>query len=87
MRDEYFGMGDERRPLHRISYYGAIFDHMVTADDADPEVLAIAMIETGKDRRRFASAVLSFPIDIIENAGKKRLIVPICHQMKKRMQD
>lgn len=71
----------------RIDYYGVTFDHFVRADDPNPEVLAINIIEVDKDGGAFANEVLSFPIDVAEFVGEKVLAVPRCCQIKKGTQD
>ena len=43
-----------------IDYYGVIFDHLVPADDPDPEVLTINIIEVDNDGGAFANKVLLF---------------------------
>ena len=70
-----------------IDYYGVTFDHLVPADDPNPEVLAISIIEVDNDGGAFANKVLSFPIDPTEYTGKKVLAVPRCCQVKKGTQD
>ncbi|KAM3470550.1 hypothetical protein MY8738_009703 [Beauveria namnaoensis] len=46
VRDEYLAWAmSERRPLSYIDYYGVTFDHLVSPDDPDPEVLVINIIE------------------------------------------
>ena len=71
----------------RIDYYGVTFDHFVSPDDPDPEVLAINIIEMENDGGAFANEVLSFSIDSKEYAGKRILAVPRCCQIKKGTQD
>ena len=70
-----------------IDYYGVTFDHLVPADDPNPEVLAISIIEVDNDGGAFANKVLPFPIDPTEYTGKKVLAVPRCCQVKKGTQD
>lgn len=76
-----------------IDYYGVTFDHLVLADDPDPEVLVINIIEVDKgegdyeDGGRFANEVLPFSINSTEYTGKKVLAVPRCCQHKKGTQD
>ena len=70
-----------------IDYYGVTFDHLVPADDPNPEVLAISIIEVDNDGGAFANKVLSFQIDPTEYTGKKVLAVPRCCQVKKGTQD
>ncbi|EJP60923.1 uncharacterized protein BBA_10130 [Beauveria bassiana ARSEF 2860] len=46
VRDEYLAWAmSGRRPLSYIDYYGVTFDHLVSPDDPDPEVLVINIIE------------------------------------------
>ncbi|KAF2181273.1 hypothetical protein K469DRAFT_692145 [Zopfia rhizophila CBS 207.26] len=88
VRDEYPGWVMEGGiPLDYIDYYGVTFDHLVPADDLNPEVLAISIIEVDNDGGAFANEVLSFPIDPTEYTGKKVLAVPRCCQVKKGTQD
>jgi hypothetical protein len=61
-----------------IDYYGVIFDHLVPADDPNPEVLAISIIKVDNDGGAFANKVLLFQIDPTEYTGKKVLAVPRC---------
>ena len=70
-----------------IDYYGVTFDHLVPADDPDPEVLAISIIEVDNDGGAFAHKVLPFQIDPTEYTGKKVLAVPRCCQVKEGTQD
>ena len=70
-----------------IDYYGVTFDHLVPADDPNPEVLAISIIEVDNDGGAFANKVLRFQIDPTEYTGKKVLAVPRCCQVKKGTQD
>ena len=70
-----------------IDYYGVTFDHLVPADDPNPEVLAISIIEVDNDGGAFANKVLPFSIDPTEYTGKKILGVPRCYEIKKGTQD
>lgn len=70
-----------------IDYYGVTFDHLVPADDPNPEVLAISIIEVDNDGGAFANKVLLFQIDPIEYTGQKVLAVPRCCQVKQGTQD
>ncbi|KAK9445228.1 hypothetical protein VB005_00336 [Metarhizium brunneum] len=49
VRDEYLGWVREERPRRVIDYYGGTFDHLVPADDPDPEVLQINIFEMDYD--------------------------------------
>ncbi|KID97583.1 hypothetical protein MAJ_06455, partial [Metarhizium majus ARSEF 297] len=49
VRDEYLGWVREERPRRVIDYYGVTFDHLVPADDPDPEVLQINIFEMDYD--------------------------------------
>src|SRR5215469_13033458 len=75
------------RYFSHIDYYGVTFDHLVPADDPDPEVLALSIIEVDNDGGAFANKVLLFPIDPTEYTGKKVLALPRCCQVKKGTQD
>ncbi|KAF2736380.1 hypothetical protein EJ04DRAFT_533635 [Polyplosphaeria fusca] len=88
VRDEYLAWAmDGRRPLDYIDYYGVTFDHLVSADDPNPEVLAISIIEVDNDRGAFANQHLLFSVDSTEYTEKKVLAVPRCCQHKKGTQD
>lgn len=71
----------------RIDYYGVTFNHLVPADDSNPEVLVVNIIEVDKDGGKLASEVLPFSINPSEYTGKKVLAVPRCCQRKKGTQD
>lgn len=48
-RDEYLaGAMEGRKSLDRIDYYGVTFDHLVPANEPDPEVLVININEVDK---------------------------------------
>ncbi|KAI1141371.1 hypothetical protein F5Y05DRAFT_259054 [Hypoxylon sp. FL0543] len=87
VRDEYLGWVMEERPITRIDYYGVTFDHLVPADDRDPEVLQINIIEMDDDEGAFANKYLLFSVDPAEYTGKKVLAVPRCCQTRKGTQD
>lgn len=88
VRDEYLvWVMDGRTPLDYIDYYGVTFDYLVPANDPNPEVLAISIIEVDNDGGAFANEVLLFQIDPTEYTGKKVLVVPRCYQVKKGTQD
>jgi hypothetical protein len=76
-----------------IDYDGVTFDHPVAADDSNPEVLAINLIEVDNDGgiyadgRIYANEVLPFPVDPTEYTGKRVLAVPRCCQHKKGTRD
>ncbi|KAL5344203.1 hypothetical protein ACLOAV_010821 [Pseudogymnoascus australis] len=87
VRDEYLAWAMEgRTPLDYIDYYGVTFDHLVPADDPNPEVLAISIIEVDNDGGAFANNNLLFQIDPTEYK-KKVLAVPRCCQVKQGTQD
>ncbi|KAF2454538.1 hypothetical protein BDY21DRAFT_309051 [Lineolata rhizophorae] len=89
VRDEYpaFVIEGGIPLLDRIDYYGVTFDHLVPADDLNPEVLAINIIEVDNDGGAYANKFLLFPVNPTEYTGKKVLSVPRCHQKKKGTQD
>ncbi|KAL3419977.1 hypothetical protein PVAG01_08476 [Phlyctema vagabunda] len=88
VRDEYLAWAVEgRNPSDYIDYYGVTFDHLVPADDPNPELLAISIIEVDNDQGAFPNKVLLFQIDPTECTGKKVLAVPRCCQVKKGTQD
>ncbi|KAJ5266798.1 hypothetical protein N7478_009606 [Penicillium angulare] len=71
-----------------INYYGVAFDHLVPADDTDPEVIQINLAEMeDHDDGVKASQWLLFPIDPNEFIGKKVLAVPRCCQVRKGTTD
>lgn len=76
-----------------IDYYGVTFDHLVPADDPDPDVLQINIIEMETDDGPFANGAayanegLLFAVDPADYAGKKVLAVPRCCQKRKGSQD
>ncbi|KFY00452.1 hypothetical protein V490_01336 [Pseudogymnoascus sp. VKM F-3557] len=87
VRNEYLAWVMEgRKPLDYIDYYGVTFDHLVPADDPNPEVLAISIIEVNNDGGAFANNNLLFQIDPTEYK-KKVLAVPRCCQLKQGTQD
>ncbi|KAF2736474.1 hypothetical protein EJ04DRAFT_597272 [Polyplosphaeria fusca] len=58
-----------RRPLDYIDNYGVTFDHLISADTLDPEVLAINIIEVDNiggvyaDGGKYVSDVLPFSLN------------------------
>jgi hypothetical protein len=70
-----------------IDYHRVTFDHLVPADEPDPEVLVINIIEVDNDGGKYANEVLLFPINPTEYTGKKVLAVPRYYQHKKGTQD
>jgi hypothetical protein len=79
-------LADVRR-FSYIDYYGVTFDHLVPADDPNPEVLAISIFEVDNDGGAFANQYLSFKVDPRDYTWKKVLAVPRCCQIKKGAQD
>ena len=73
--------------IRHIDYYGVTFDHLVPADNADPEVLQINIIEMDDDEGAYANEHLPFVVDSAEYTGKKVLAVPRCCQKRKGTQD
>lgn len=73
--------------IRLIDYYGVTFDHLVPADDINPEVLQINIIEIEDDNGVYANTWLSFAVDPAEFIGKKVLAVPRCCQKRKGTQD
>ncbi|KAJ5712478.1 hypothetical protein N7493_008946 [Penicillium malachiteum] len=71
VRDEYKGWLIEARPKEMIDYYGVTFDHLVPADDTNPEVLQINIIEIEDDAGVYANKYNPFVIDPKEYIGKK----------------
>ncbi|KAI9821395.1 MAG: hypothetical protein M1832_003402 [Thelocarpon impressellum] len=74
-------------PNSQIDYYGVTFDHLVPADERNPEVLQIDIIETDEDAGAYANEYLRFAVDPAANTGKKVLAVPRCFQTRKGTQD
>lgn len=70
-----------------IDYYGVTFDHLVPADDSDPEVFQINIIEIEGDNGVYVNTWRLFAIDPVEFIGKKVLAVPRCCQKRKGTQD
>lgn len=76
-----------------IDYYGVTFDHLVPAEDVDPDVLQLNIIEMEADGGPYAHGVeyanqyLLFPVDPADYAGKKVLAVPRCCQKRQGSQD
>jgi hypothetical protein len=70
-----------------INYYKITFDHLVPADNPNPEVLVISIIEVDNDGGAFANKVLLFLIDPTEYTGEKILRVLRCYEIKKGTQD
>ncbi|KAJ5143311.1 uncharacterized protein N7515_002098 [Penicillium bovifimosum] len=87
VRDEYLGWMAEKYPDDMIDYYGVTFDHLVPADDPNPEVMQINIIEIEDDSGVYANTWLSFAVDPAEFIGKKVLAVPRCCQKRKGTQD
>lgn len=71
----------------KIDYYGVTFDHLVPADDDNPEVLQINIIEMDNDGGQYADEELPFKVVPAEYTGKKVLAVPRCCQRRKGTQD
>lgn len=61
------------------------FDHLVPADDTDPEVLQINIIEIEDDNGAYVH--LPFAVDPAEFVGEKVLAVPRCCSGRKGTQD
>ncbi|KAH6658637.1 hypothetical protein BKA67DRAFT_512186 [Truncatella angustata] len=86
LQDEYLGWIVEK-PLSRIDYYGVTFDHLVPANECDPEVLQINIIETENDGGLYANTWLPFVVNVKEFEGQKVLAVPRCCQKRRGTQD
>jgi hypothetical protein len=74
-------------PTREIDYYGVTFDHLVPADDPDPKVMQINVIEIEDDNGAYANEHMAFAVDLAEFVGKKVLAVPRCCQKRKGTQD
>ncbi|KAM5450682.1 hypothetical protein MaudCBS49596_004213 [Microsporum audouinii] len=86
LRDQYLGWVPPPS-CNEIDYYGVTFDHLVPADDTDPEVLQINIIEIEDDNGAYANQWLSFRVDPVEFTGKKVLAVPRCCTKRKGTTD
>lgn len=70
-----------------IDDYGVTFDHLVPADDLDPDVLQINIYEMEYDEGEYVKKYLPFPVVLADYVGKKVLAVPRCCQSRKGTQD
>jgi hypothetical protein len=61
-----------------IDYYGVTFDHLVPADDTNPEVLQINIIEIEDDAGVYAKRYNKFVINPADYIGKQVLGAPRC---------
>lgn len=73
--------------VSEIDYYGVTFDHLVPADDPNPEVLQININEMDDDEGAYANKYLPFAVDWREFTGKRILAVPRCCQLRKGTTD
>ncbi|KAI1123643.1 hypothetical protein F5Y10DRAFT_251330, partial [Nemania abortiva] len=88
VRDQYLGWVMKGKILvNEIDYYGVTFDHLVPADDLDPDVLQINICETDYDGGEYANKYLPFPVNAADYTGQKVLAVPRCCQKRKGTQD
>ncbi|KAI3318506.1 hypothetical protein HD806DRAFT_311560 [Xylariaceae sp. AK1471] len=88
IRDQYLGWVMEGKILmNKIDYYGVTLDHLVPADDLDPDVLQININEVDYDGREYANEYLLFRVNPADYTGKKVLAVPRCCQKRKGTQD
>ncbi|KAJ5094452.1 hypothetical protein N7456_010313 [Penicillium angulare] len=87
VQNEHLGWVLDKRPERVINYYGVTFDHLVPADDTDPEVLQINISEVEDDIGVFANKYLLFSVDPDEFIGKKVLATPRCCQVRKGTTD
>ncbi|KAK4104119.1 hypothetical protein N658DRAFT_243404 [Parathielavia hyrcaniae] len=93
VRDEYLGWVTDVIPFRHIDYYGVTFDHLVPANDPDPDVLQINILELETDSGPFANGwayanwYLRFAVDLADYTGKKVLAVPRCCQKRRGTQD
>ena len=65
-----------------IDYYGVTFDHLVPADDTNPQVLQINIFEIEDDEGIYANKYSRFEIDPADYTGKKVLALPRCCQRR-----
>ena len=75
------------RRLREIDYYGVTFDHRIPADDANPTVLQINILEMEEDNGVYANDGILFSVDPAEYAGVSILAVPRCCQRRKGRTD
>ncbi|KAJ0163918.1 hypothetical protein CTA2_2119 [Colletotrichum tanaceti] len=88
VRDEYLGwIKVEEKVLEEIDHYGVTFDHLVPADDVDPDVLQINIIEIENDDGEYANTHMPFSVNASDYIGKKVLAVPRCCQKRKGTTD
>ncbi|KAE8135125.1 hypothetical protein BDV38DRAFT_294790 [Aspergillus pseudotamarii] len=87
VKDEYMGWMPEKYPNEQIDYYGVIFDHLVPADEPNPEVVQFNIIEIEDDNGVYANTWLLFAVDPVDFIGKKVLAVPRCCQKRDGTQD
>lgn len=71
----------------QFDYYGVTFDHLVPADDTNPEVFQLNILETDHDDGEYANSGLQFRIDAEDYRHKKVLAVPRCYQKRKGTTD
>jgi hypothetical protein len=65
-----------------IDYYGITFDHLVLANDTDPEVLQINILEIEDGGGIYANKGSRFEIDPADYTRKKVLALPRCCQRR-----
>ncbi|RAK86835.1 hypothetical protein BO79DRAFT_103308, partial [Aspergillus costaricaensis CBS 115574] len=71
VRDEDFGWMAEKYPENMIDYYVVTSDHLVPADEINPEVLQIDIIEVEDDAGGvYANTWLLFAVDPADYLGK-----------------
>jgi len=70
-----------------IDYYGVTFDHLVPADDTDPEVLQINIVEIEDDAGMYAIKYNQFKINPADYVGKQVLGAPRCCSTRKGTTD
>ncbi|KAF2963418.1 hypothetical protein GQX73_g10145 [Xylaria multiplex] len=88
IRDQYLRhIAEGKIPLNEIDYYGVAFDHLVPADDLDPDVLQINICEMDYDGGEETNKHLLFLVNPADYIGKKVLAVPRCCQKRKGTQD
>lgn len=86
VRDEYLGW-IMPMPTREIDYYGVTFDHGVPADDMNPEVLQINILEMEEDNGAYANKGILFQVDPAKYASVSILAVPRCCQRRKGTTD
>ncbi|KAI0105563.1 hypothetical protein GGR51DRAFT_560408 [Nemania sp. FL0031] len=94
VRDEVLGWEAKwEAPKGDFESYGVTFDHLVSSDDPDPEVLQLNIFELEIEKGPFAGGVEHvnkyslLTVDPADYIGKKVLAIPRCCQKRKGTTD